>query len=195
MEKDKEKFKVLFVCTGNSCRSPMAEGILKKMLEENKLDNFEVGSAGTSSLDGAFPSLFAIEVAKTQNVDLTRHRSHQLNQQILRKADLILAMSNEHLERIRNMNEKALKKTYLLKAFPQHHPTSSPEAPARHPSGEDLSTTENENKSPGLSYIKDPIGGSIEDYNRCFLEIEKEIRRIFPELIIKAGKKNFKKRS
>jgi protein-tyrosine-phosphatase len=187
MEKNKEKFKVLFVCTGNSCRSPMAEGILKKMLEENKLDNFEVGSAGTSSLDGAFPSLFAIEVAKAQNVDLTQHRSHQLNQQILRKADLILAMSNEHLEQIRNMNEKALKKTYLLKTFPPHHPGNPP--------GKDLSMTENENKSPDLSYIKDPIGGSMADYNQCFLEIEKEIRRIFPELIRKAGKKNFKKRS
>jgi protein-tyrosine-phosphatase len=187
MEKDKEKFKVLFVCTGNSCRSPMAEGILKKMLKENKLDNIEVGSAGTSSLDGAFPSLFAIEVVKAQNVDLTRHRSHQLNEQILKKADLILAMSSEHLEHIRKMNEKALKKTYLLKAFPQHHPL--------HPLGKDVSMTENENKSPDLSYIKDPIGGSMDDYNRCFWEIEKEIRRIFPELIRKAGKKNLKNRS
>ncbi len=195
MEKDKEKFKVLFVCTGNSCRSPMAEGILKKMLEENKLDDFEVGSAGTSSLDGAFPSLFAIGVAKARNVDLTRHRSHQLNKQILRKADLILAMSNEHLEHIRKMDEKALKKTYLLKTFPKHHPASPPEAPARHPSGEDLSMTENENKSPDLSYIKDPIGGSMDDYHQCFLEIEKEIKRIFPELIKKAGKKSFKNRS
>jgi protein-tyrosine-phosphatase len=184
MEKDKEKFKVLFVCTGNSCRSPMAEGILKKMLAENKLDNFEVGSAGTSSLDGVPPSWFAIEVAKAQNVDLTRHSSHQLNQQILGKADLILAMSNEHLEYIRRMNEKALEKTYLLKIFPQHHP-----------SGEYLPMTENENRSPDASYVKDPIGGSIDDYNRCFLEIEKELRRIFPELIRKAGKKNFKNRS
>jgi protein-tyrosine-phosphatase len=165
------------------------------MLEENKLDNFEVGSAGTSSLDGAFPSLFAIEVAKTQNVDLTQHRSHQLNQQILRKADLIFAMSNEHLEQIRKMDEKALKKTCLLKTFPQHHPAPPPKVPTCHPLGEDLSITENENKSPDLSYIKDPIGGSMDDYNQCFWEIEKEIRRIFPELIRKAGKKNFKKRS
>jgi protein-tyrosine-phosphatase len=193
MEKDKEKFKVLFVCTGNSCRSPMAEGILKKTLKEDKLDNFEVGSAGTSSWDGAPASLFAIEVAKAQNVDLTQHRSHQLNQQILKKADLILVMSNEHLEQIQNMNEKALKKTYLLKTFPQRHPASPPEVSACHPSGKNLFMTEN--KSPEVAYIKDPIGGSIEDYNRCFLEIEKEIKRIFPELVRKTGKKSFKKRS
>jgi protein-tyrosine-phosphatase len=179
MEKNKEKFKVLFVCTGNSCRSPMAEGILKKMLKENKVDNLEVFSAGTFSVNGALPSLFAMEVAKTQNVDLTQHRTHQLNKQILKKADLILAMSNEHLEEIRKMDKKALEKTYLLKTFP----------PSRHRIRENHSTqtgkhllASNEDKSQGVLYIKDPIGGSIEDYNQCFLEIEKEIRRVFPEL-------------
>jgi protein-tyrosine-phosphatase len=55
--------------------------------------------------------------------------------------------------------------------------------------------TKNENKGPDLSYIKDPIGGSMDDYHQCFWEIEKEIRRIFPELIKKAGKKSFKNRS
>lgn len=177
MEKDKEKFKVLFVCTGNSCRSPMAEGILEKMLKEGKLENFEVSSAGISSIDGAPPSLFAMEVAKKRNVDLTQHRSRQLNKQILRRADLILAMSNEHLEHIRKMDKKALEKTYLLKTFPQNHSAS------------------NEDKSPSVLYIKDPIGGSMDDYEQCFLDIEKEIRRVFAELISSAGEKNFKNRS
>lgn len=177
MEKDKEKFKVLFVCTGNSCRSPMAEGILKKMLSENKLDNFEVSSAGISTLDGAPPSLFAIEVAKARNVNLTQHRLRQLNKQILKEADLILAMSNEHLEHIKKMDKKALEKTYLLKTFPQNH------------------FTPNGDKSPNVSYIKDPIGGSLGDYEQCFLEIEKEIKRVFHQLISLAGEKNLKNRS
>jgi protein-tyrosine-phosphatase len=184
MEKHKDKFKVLFVCTGNSCRSPMAEGILKKMLKENKsqdpefgLDNFEVNSAGISTLDGAPPSLFAMEVAKARNVDLTQHRSRQLNKQILKKADLVLAMSDEHLEHIRKMDKKTLEKTYLLKTFPQNHSAS------------------NEDKREGVLYIKDPIGGTMDDYNQCFLEMEKEIRRVFHELIRKAGEKNLKNRS
>jgi len=184
MEKDKNKFMVLFVCTGNSCRSPMAEGILKKMLKENKLNNFEVVSAGTSSMDGAFASLFAMEVAKAQNVDLTQHRTRQLNREILREADLILAMSDAHLEAIRRMDEKALEKTYPLKTFPRHYPISSSEG--------GLSETKNEDKRQGVSYIRDPIGGSIDDYNQCFLEIEKEIKRIFPDLISLAGEKNLK---
>ena len=185
MEKDKEKFKVLFVCTGNSCRSPMAEGILKKMLRENKLDNFEVSSAGISTLDGAFPSLFAMEVSKARNVDLTQHRSRQLNKQILKKSDLILAMSDEHLEYIKKMDKKALEKTYLLKTFPQNHSAQT---------GERLLAS-NEDEREGVSYIKDPIGGTMDDYNQCFLEMEKEIRRVFHELIRKAGEKNLKNRS
>lgn len=186
------KFKVLFVCTGNSCRSPMAEGILKKMLRENKsqdpefgLDNFEVSSAGIFTLNGAPPSLFALEVSKARNVDLTQHRSRQLNKQTLKKADLILAMSDEHLEHIRKMDKKILEKTYLLKTFPQDHSAQT---------GERLLAS-NEDKSPSVLYIKDPIGGSMDDYNQCFLEIEKDIRRVFQELIVLAGKKNLKNRA
>jgi protein-tyrosine-phosphatase len=181
LEKDKKKFSVLFVCTGNSCRSPLAEGILKKMLKESQLNNFEVGSVGISTLDGAPPSLFAMEVAKTRNVDLTQHRSRQLNKEILENADLIFAMSDEHIEYIRRMDKKALEKTYLLKAFP--------------PSLDRIRknfTASNEDEKEGVLYIKDPIGGNKEDYRQCFLEIEKEIRRILPELIRKANEKNLK---
>ena len=191
MEKDKKKFNILFICTGNSCRSPMAEGILKKMLKENKsqdpefgLDNLEVSSAGISTLNGAPPSLFAMEVSKTRNVDLTQHRSRQLNKQILKRSDLILAMSDEHLEYIRKMDKKALEKTYLLKTFP----------PSRHGIRENHFAS-NEDKGEGVLYIKDPIGGSRDDYEQCFLEMEKEIRRVFPELIRKADEKNLKSRS
>jgi protein-tyrosine-phosphatase len=185
MENEKEKFKVLFVCTGNSCRSPMAEGILKKMLKERGVDNIEVSSAGTYSLDGAPPSLFAVEVAKTRNVDLTQNRSRQLTKQVLKKADLILVMSDAHLEHIRKLDEEALKKTHLLKTFPENDSTQKGEHPV----------VSNEDKIRDVLYIKDPIGGSMDDYNQCFLEIEKEIRRILPELISLTDKKNFKNRS
>jgi protein-tyrosine-phosphatase len=177
MENDKDRFKILFVCTGNSCRSPMAEGILKKMLEDEKIDLFEVSSAGISALDGAPPSLFAMEVGKARNVDLTQHHSRQLNEKILEKADLILAMSDEHLEYIGMMNRKSLEKAYLLKTFPQNRDTS------------------NKDKSPGVPSIKDPMGRGRNDYELCFSEIEKEIRRVLGELISLATEKNSKNRA
>jgi protein-tyrosine-phosphatase len=191
MEKDKEKFKILFVCTGNSCRSPMAEGILKKMLRESKLDNFEVFSAGTYNMNGAPPSLFAIEVAKTRNVDLSQHRSRQLNRQILREADLILAMSDAHLEAIRRMDEKALEKTYLLKTFPSRQRRDF-QPPANAGDFQQDRLTSDEDNSQSVWYVKDPIGGSMDDYNLCFSEIEKELRRIFPKLKRIASEKNSK---
>ncbi len=182
MEKDRDKFEVLFVCTGNSCRSPMAEGILKKMLKESKLDNFEVSSAGIATLDGVPASLFALEVSKARDVDLTRHRSRQLNKRMLRKAHLVLVMSREHLEYIGGMDKKTLKRAYLLKTFPQEHSART---------GERLPIS-NEDGSPGVLYIRDPMGGSIDDYNQCFLEIETQIRRLFPDLISLASKENSK---
>ncbi len=164
-EKSKGKFEVLFVCTGNTCRSPMAEGILKKMLKKKGVGNLKVNSAGTHGLNHAPASLFAIEVAGVKDVDLSGHRSRELTGRMLQEADLILTMSQEHLDHIRRMDRKAEHKSFLLKAFPQQPSVS------------------NEDKYRGVLFIKDPMGGSLDEYERGFSEIEKEIERIFPKLL------------
>jgi protein-tyrosine-phosphatase len=161
----KGKLKVLFVCTGNTCRSPMAEGILKKMLEDKGVGNLEVSSAGTHGLSNAPASLFAMQVAGERGADLSKHRSRRLTPEMIEEADLVLAMSPDHYDYIKRIEGTAGHKTLLLKAFPQVEPAS--------------------NKGPegGVLSIEDPIGGSPEDYERSFREIEKEIKRIFPKIL------------
>lgn len=161
----KGKLKVLFVCTGNTCRSPMAEGILKKMLKDEGVGDIEVTSAGTHGLPHAPASLFATQVAGQRGIDLSKHRSRRLIPEMIKQTDLILVMSPEHLDYINGIEATAGHKTYLLKLFPQTGPSS--------------------NKGPqgGVFSIEDPIGGSPEDYQRSFGEIEKEIKRIFPKIL------------
>ena len=79
-------------------------------------------------------------------------------------------MSHQHSDRVWRIDQSAGEKTCLLKSFPRREPAS------------------NEDQEAGVLSIKDPIGGSLEDYQRSFLEIEKEIKRILPELLRQAGR-------
>lgn len=170
----KGKLKVLFVCTGNTCRSPMAEGILKSALEDKGVGNLEVSSAGTHGLQDAPASLFAREVAGDRNIDLSGHRSRRLTAGMIDDADLILAMSQEHLDFISRIDRRVEDRTFLLKTFPRAHSAS------------------NKGRNGGVLSIEDPIGGSLDDYERGFTEIEKEIKRILPKLLSSAKAGHFR---
>ncbi len=167
-ESKKPEFRVLFVCTGNTCRSPMAEGILKKLLRERLIDNIKVSSAGAQALDGYPAAIFALEATKLWDIDLSEHYSRKLTADMLRQADLILVMAPEHLQFIQRIDSGRLQKTFMLRAFPR--------------------------KDKGDEFrVKDPIGGSLEEYNQCFLELDEEIRRILPEIVELSERKNEKK--
>ncbi len=135
------------------------------MMKEKVVKNFKVSSAGTHSIPEAPASALAVQVAKTKGVDLSAHRSRQLTPKLIERADLILAMSQEHLDFINQMNKRAKDKATLLKLF------------GRQKSGS------NEQRDEGVFNIKDPIGGGLEDFEHSFSEIQKEVERIFPELL------------
>jgi protein-tyrosine-phosphatase len=91
---------VLLVCTGNICRSPLAEALLRRAAAERGLDDVEVSSAGTGAWDGAPASEGAYLVALEHNLDLSAHRARLLTREIVDSADLILTMARHHGPRV-----------------------------------------------------------------------------------------------
>ena len=110
--------RLLFVCTGNTCRSPLAEAIARKVAVERGLGDVDVASAGTSAWDGAPASDGALLVGMERRLDLSGHRAQSLTRRLVDGSDLILAMGPHHLDRIEALGDSS--KAFLLADFASH---------------------------------------------------------------------------
>jgi len=146
--------KILFVCTGNTCRSALAEGIARREAIDRGLIDFEVSSAGTSAWNGAPASDGGLLVALEHGVDLSGHRARQLTREIVEEQDVILVMGPHHLERAEALGGEG--KSHLLTHYAAHG--SSDRA------------------------VSDPFGGDLEVYRATYEELEREIRRVFDRI-------------
>lgn len=106
---------IVFVCTANMCRSPMAEYLLKDSLEPGS--TWRVVSAGTDAPNGMPPSYQAAEVLKEWGIEMSGHRSCSLTREIVDDASVIVVMTTSHAARIRWRFPDAEKKIRLLKSF------------------------------------------------------------------------------
>lgn len=111
---------VLFVCTGNTCRSSMAEAMLRKMLRDNlgeQAATIRVTSAGTSAIVGAGANENAIDVMKWEGIDLHSHRASRITRELVAEADLVLTMTLEQKRVVLQFNPKASDKVFTLSEF------------------------------------------------------------------------------
>jgi len=106
---------VLFVCTGNICRSPIAEGLFRRLIGNRK--DIEVASAGVHAVRGQPPSLYAVEVCAEEGTDISGLRSQPLTATLVDQATHIFAMTGAHVETIQTLFPRSAEKTFLLREF------------------------------------------------------------------------------
>ncbi|HEX4696626.1 MAG TPA: serine hydroxymethyltransferase [Candidatus Udaeobacter sp.] len=106
---------VLFVCTGNICRSPIAEGLFRRLIGNRK--DIEVLSAGVHAVRGQPPSLYAVQVCANEGVDISDLRSQPLTPAVVDRATHIFAMTGGHVETIQALFPHGAEKSFLLREF------------------------------------------------------------------------------
>lgn len=186
---------ILLVCTGNTCRSPMAESMLKD-LAGRAGKAVEVRSAGVGAMDGYPVSPHAAEVLRRRKLPVPGP-SRSLSAEQIEWADLILAMTSSHKRAIVQRHPEAAGKTYTLKEFSLMGDVSMDEVAEaerlytewqiRQSMGQELSPEEHvrlmelQRKIPDFD-IADPFGGTLDVYERSANEIGEALRRVVDKL-------------
>ena len=144
-----KKKNILIVCTGNTCRSPMAAALMRKMLNP---EEYEVKSAGLAAVFNMGASAPAIKLMKDEGIDISEHTTTMLTGDMLEEADVVFVMSEHHRSGITGWFKNSQAKVHLLREFDKVQDDSFyPDVP-------------------------DPAGGGIETYRDCLKIIRRSIK-------------------
>jgi protein-tyrosine phosphatase len=146
--------RILFVCTGNICRSPAAMALLQQRVEREGLTDWIVESAGTWTVSGRAASRHIVRLMAARGIDLTGHSSRGVDRQMLKEADLVLVMTRGHAEALRLEFPDQAARIFLLSQM-----------------------------KGGRRYdVEDPYGGTFEQYAESVAVIEDLIDAGFDQI-------------
>jgi protein-tyrosine phosphatase len=183
---------ILFVCSGNLCRSPLAEGILRRMLTEGLGTSAPaVSSVGTIARDGAPATPEAIVVASEHGIDASSHAARRLVREHLAEADLVLAMTAEHRDAVARVDTQAITKTFTLKELVRLLEDLPAPEQARGPQSLKLRIAEADAHrragfagNPRDEDVADPIGHPLETYRAVAWELAAWSERLVETLFV-----------
>ena len=153
-----KSFSILFVCTGNTCRSPMAEGLLKAKIPPELRQGMEISSAGAMAAEGLPATPFSVRVLARRGVAIDAHRSRLLTREMIQSAHLVLAMEEPHRRAVLALDPEAGDRTFVLSEF-----------------GAGGNRQDRR--------IHDPMGGSEEIYEESCKRIDDHLNRVLPEIL------------